>query len=223
MSIPDAIAIDGPVASGKTAVGRGLARRLGVRFLDTGVMYRAITWLALERGLSISDEDKVSSLAESVNIGLERGDTEDRLVVDGTDVTDHLRDLIVEQHVSEVSAVARVRTALVERQRGIASQGPVVMVGRDIGTVVLKNAGLKIFLKASVDVRAERRHKEILAKGLASDLVQVKADLARRDKLDTERVNSPLLAADDAEIIDTDDFGVEDVITKILKLAESSK
>lgn len=223
MSITNSIAIDGPVASGKTAVGRGLAKRLGMRFLDTGVMYRAVTWVALERGLDIANEQQLSALAESVQMSLVPGDSEDRLILDGVDVTGHLRDSAVEQHVSEVSAVARVRAALVEQQREIARQGPVVMVGRDIGTVVLENAGWKAFLRASVDVRAERRHREMAEKGMVSDLEHVKADLARRDKLDIERTNSPLRAADDAEIIDTDDLGLEEVITRILELVESSR
>jgi len=137
-------------------------------------------------------------------------------------VTDHLRDATVERHVSAVSAVARVRVALVERQRDIAKQGPVVMVGRDIGTVVLPNADFKAFLDASVDVRAQRRHLEMDGKGLESNLEQVKSDLARRDKLDTERDNSPLRAAEDAAIINTDDLGQEEVVTKLLKIMESS-
>jgi cytidylate kinase len=223
LKIPDAIAIDGPVASGKTAVGRGIARKLGMRFLDTGVMYRAITWIALDRDLDIGDEDQLSTLAELVTMTLVAGDSEDRLLLDELDVTDHLRDAMVERHVSAVSAVARVRVALVERQRDIARQGPVVMVGRDIGTVVLPNADFKAFLDASVNVRALRRHLETVAEGLESNLEQVKADLARRDKLDTERDNSPLRAAEDAAMINTDDLGLEEVITKMLKLMESSK
>ena len=160
-----AIAIDGPVASGKTAVGRELARRLSISFLDTGVMYRAVTWAALERGIDVGDEQGLSSLAESVHMSLVPGESGARLMVEGVDVTGHLRDAVVEEHVSQVSAVARVRVALVELQRAIAHQGPIVMVGRDIGTVVLENAEFKAFLQASVDVRAERRHEELIAKG----------------------------------------------------------
>ncbi len=186
-------------------------------------MYRAVTWIALDRNMHIGDEDQLSTLAESVRMTLVTGDSEDRLFLDEVDVTDHLRVATVERHVSEVASVARVRIALVERQRDIASQGPVVMVGRDIGTVVLPNAEFKAFLDASVDVRAQRRHSEMVAKGLESNLEQVKADLARRDKLDTERDNSPLRAAEDAAVINTDDLGLEEVITKILKLMESSK
>jgi len=186
-------------------------------------MYRAITWIALDRDLDIGDEDQLSTLAELVTMTLVAGDSEDRLLLDELDVTDHLRDAMVERHVSAVSAVARVRVALVERQRDIARQGPVVMVGRDIGTVVLPNADFKAFLDASVNVRALRRHLETVAEGLESNLEQVKADLARRDKLDTERDNSPLRAAEDAAMINTDDLGLEEVITKMLKLMESSK
>jgi cytidylate kinase len=223
LNIPDVIAIDGPVASGKTAVGRGIARKLGMRFLDTGIMYRAVTWIALDRNMHIGDEDQLSILAESVRMTLVTGDSEDRLFLDEMDVTDHLRVATVERHVSAVASVARVRLALVERQRDIAKQGPVVMVGRDIGTVVLPNAEFKAFLDASVDVRAQRRHSEMVAKGLESNLEQVKADLARRDKLDTDRDNSPLRAAEDAAVINTDDLGLEEVIIKILKLMELSK
>jgi len=223
LTIPNAIAIDGPVACGKTAVGRELAQRLDMRFLDTGVMYRAITLVALYRGLDIGDEQKLSALAESVHMALVPRESEDRLFVDGVDVTERLRDAAVERNVSHVAALARVRAALVERQREIAHGGPIVMVGRDIGTVVLKDAGFKAFLRASVDVRAERRHKEIIAKGLSADLEQVKADLARRDKLDTERANSPLRAAEDAVTIDTDNLGLEEVIEKLMSLIESSR
>ena len=217
------IAIDGPVASGKTAVGRELARRLGIRFLDTGAMYRAVTWIAVDKGLDIGDEEQLSVLAESVKMSVVAGESEDRLIVDGVDVTDHLRDTVVEQNVSQVSAMARVRQALVALQRQIAHHGALVMVGRDIGTVVLQDAGFKAFLRASVDVRAERRHREMTTNGLSTDLGQVRADLARRDKLDTERAHSPLRAAKDAVIIDTDALGLDDVIEKILSLVGSPK
>ncbi|MCI0770772.1 MAG: (d)CMP kinase [Chloroflexi bacterium] len=218
-----AIAIDGPVASGKTAVGRELARRLSISFLDTGVMYRAVTWAALERGIDVGDEQGLSSLAESTHMSLVPGESGDRLMVEGVDVTGHLRDAVVEEHVSQVSAVARVRVALVELQRAIAHQGPIVMVGRDIGTVVLENAEFKAFLQASVDVRAERRHEELIAKGMTADLAQVKAGLAQRDKLDTERAHSPLRPAEDAVIIETDHLGLEEVITRLMSLLGSPR
>lgn len=219
MPLPTSIAIDGPVASGKTAVGGLVARRLGYRFLDTGAMYRAVTRAALERGTNLADEDALTRLASSLKMHLIAGGAGDRLIVDGEDVTDHLRDARVERAVSPVARVSGVRSALVRQQQAIAGESPIVMVGRDIGTVVLPNAKLKVFLRASVEVRARRRYLELKSKGEAPDYRQVAEDLMRRDKIDSERADSPLRPAEDAFQLDTDHMGVEQVVEKILSIA----
>ena len=211
------LAIDGPVASGKSTVGRLVAARLGYRFLDTGTMYRALTWAALRRGLDFGDGDALEALARSVRLEVtpaDDGGSGDRLLLDGVDVTGHLRDLEVERWVSALSAVAGVRRVLVAAQRAMAAQGGVVMVGRDIGTVVLPDAPVKVYLEASVTERARRRHAEV--DGPTEDEVQ--AELRRRDALDSERADSPLRAADDAVVIETDGMGIEAVVERIVAL-----
>ena len=214
------IAIDGPVASGKTSVGRLLAERLGYRFLDTGIMYRAVTWAAMQRGLDLGDRAALGRLASVLEIRLTSGEGGDRLVVDGLDVTDLLRDHEVERGVSLVAAASGVRSALVEQQRRIAGDGAIVMVGRDIGTVVLHDASAKVFLMASVGVRAHRRHQELRTRGDSIEYQEVVDDLVRRDKIDSERADSPLRAAEDAVQIDTDNLEIEEVVQEILSIVE---
>ncbi len=221
MSELSSIAIDGPVASGKTAVGRVVATRLGIRFLDTGTMYRAVTWVAIQLGTDLDDDDALTAIAESVDMRLVAGDAGDRLIVDGQDITDHIRDRDVERGVSLVSAVSGVRTALVGQQRVVASQGSIVMVGRDIGTVVLPDADVKVFLQASMEVRAKRRYDELRSLGKSPNYQHVTDDLARRDKIDSERADSPLRRAPDAVLLDTDDLTVEEVVRRIQGVAEA--
>lgn len=213
------IAIDGPVASGKTVVGRLIAQRLGCRFLDTGIMYRAVTWIALSRGVELGDGEALTELAMSLEMRLVPGEAGDRLLVDGEDVTGSLREPEVDRGVSQVSAVSGVRRALVEQQRAIARQGSIVMVGRDIGTVVLPKADVKVFLTASVEVRARRRYSELQEKGSDISYEQVTSDLEWRDRIDSERADSPLRPADDAIQIDTDSPSVEDIAKRILAAA----
>ena len=220
MSGTPGIAIDGPVASGKTVVGRELASRLKRRFLDTGNMYRVVTWAALDRDIGLKDERALQELAEAIEIRLVPVDGSDRLLVDGRDVTDLLRRREIDGGVSDVSAVPGVRRALVRQQRAVADQGPIVMVGRDIGTVVLPDAKVKVFLKASARVRARRRHEENVDKGLTTDFDQVLMDLKKRDRQDSERADSPLRPADDALEIDTDSLSVEEVVELILEQVE---
>ena len=217
------IAIDGPVASGKTVVGRLVAQRLGCRFLDTGIMYRAVTWVALSRGVGLGDDEALAGLATSLEMRLVPGEAGDRLLVDGEDVTDFLREPEVDRGVSQVSAVLGVRRALVEQQRAIASEGSIVMLGRDIGTVVLPDADVKVFLKASVEVRARRRYSELQEKGSDISYDQVASDLERRDRIDSERAASPLRPADDAIQIDTDSLSVEDIAERILAELKASQ
>ena len=209
------LAIDGPAASGKSVVGREVARRLGVRFLDTGAMYRAITWASIERRVDSDSARELSSIAAHAEMRLVAAPDGDRLLLDGEDITDSLRLPEVDANVSAVSAVSGVRTALVAQQRVIAADGPIVMCGRDIGTVVLPNAPLKVFLTASPEVRAARRAAD-METGEGSDRKQVLAELRRRDRIDSERDDSPLRPADDALIICSDHMTVDEVVRKIM-------
>ena len=214
------IAIDGPVASGKTVVGRGVAGRLGFRFLDTGVIYRAATLAALQRGVDLKDRPALTEMAGSIEIRLV-GEAGERLVLDGVDVSDKLREPRVERGVSLVSKVPGVRSVLVARQRALASDGEIVMVGRDIGTVVLPDAPVKIFLTASVEVRAHRRYEETMSPGDSSTYESVVAELESRDKMDSEREQSPLRAAADAVVVATDDMNIPELTAEILRVAKS--
>lgn len=226
-SAPRTIAVDGSAASGKSTVGRRLAAALGYPFLDTGIMYRAITATALQRGVDPHDPDALGRLARSVKMQVEpgspaTGDTS-RIFVDGVDVTEELRTQAVEDNVSIVSRAPEVREAMVAQQRSIAGQRPVVMVGRDIGTVVLPKADLKIYLDASIDERARRRHAEFEALGRDASHEAVLEDIRRRDQIDSERAVSPLRPADDARIIDTDGLTLEQVLEAALALLESEE
>ena len=183
-------------------------------------MYRAVTLAALCRGVSTDDDGALSKLTADMKIEAVLGDGVQRLLVDGKDVTGRLRDAAVERVVSRVSEVPGVRAALVRRQREMSAETPTVMVGRDIGTVVLPDAGLKVYLEASVEVRARRRHRELAAKGDPPPLAQVIDDLTRRDRMDSQRADSPLRAADDAVRIVTDDLDVEGVVELVMEMIE---
>ncbi len=214
-----AIAVDGPVASGKTTVGRLLALKLGYRFLDTGVMYRAITWAALEAGVSPKDSQPLVTLAREQKMEVAFQQNGQAVVlVDGRDVATHLRETRVEESVSLVSLVPGVRDILVALQRGLAEDGRMVMAGRDIGTVVLPDAPLKVFLTASVAERARRRHAELQASGRSVSYQEVLEELAKRDKLDSERKVAPLRPATDAHVVNTDGLTIEVAVERILDL-----
>jgi cytidylate kinase len=206
------------VASGKSAVGRELARRLGYRFVDTGLMYRAVTSLALERGIDLRDEAALARLAAGVDMTVDG----ERVLAAGQDVTARLRSTEVGEAVSLVSRVPEVRRAMVALQRRLAEQGGVVMAGRDIGTVVLPAAPLKVYLDASVEERVRRRHRELAAMGRSETVEQVREELALRDRIDSGRDVSPLRPAEDAEVIDTDHLSLEDVVGRILELVSCS-
>ncbi|MBI4198975.1 MAG: (d)CMP kinase [Chloroflexi bacterium] len=221
MSQPPVIAIDGPAASGKTTVGRRLAARLGYRFLDTGLMYRAVAWAALAEGIDLEEAGALSALARRrrLRVAFGSGD-EARIWVDGREVTPLLADAGVEEAVSPVARVAGVRKALVAQQRRIAREGPIVMAGRDIGTVVVPGARLKVFLTASEEERARRRVAELKDMGRAAGYSRVLEELERRDRMDSTRAVSPLRPAPDAQIIATDGKTVDDVVELILSLWE---
>lgn len=210
------------MASGKSAVGQLVARRLGYRFVDTGLMYRAVTWLALDRGVDPHDEAALARLVRSAGIALEPGPPAApeavRVRVDGTDVTDRLRSAEVGEAVSLVSRVAAVRSAMVALQRKLAQEGRVVMAGRDIGTVVLPDATLKVYLDASPKERIRRRHEELRSMGKDTSLEQVRDELALRDAIDRGRDVSPLRPARNAVVIDTDSLSLDEVAGRILEL-----
>ena len=215
------IAIDGPVASGKTTVGKALAVQLNYRFLDTGVMYRAVTWFALQRSISDGDKGKLGSLARELSFRIP-GPIDDKgsvLFVNGEDLSRVLRTPEVNEHVSRVSAISSVREALVKKQRVLAGGGGIVMVGRDIGTNVLPDASLKIYLDASPEQRAHRRYQERLAEGSNTDFADELRELENRDRQDQERRMAPLRPAGDAVVVLTDGLGVEEVTKLLMELA----
>lgn len=219
MSKASVIAIDGPVASGKTTVGRLVAQRLGYRFVDTGQMYRAVTWLALRRGRDLEDDAGLTKLAAESPVTLSDGG---RVIIQGHDVTDEIHSREVDAAVSEVSAVPGVRKSLVDQQRRLAEGGNIVMVGRDISTTVLPQSGLKVFLSASVEERARRRYCERKENG--QDKYETILDnLRKRDDIDSNRAVSPLRPADDAYILDTERLDAEQVADKIVELMEQKR
>jgi cytidylate kinase len=226
MSYPKIVAIDGPAASGKTTIGNQLAERWKYLFFDTGVMYRAVTWLALEKQIPIKDEPAVSALAENVQIDVEPPSKDDGreydVLADGVDVTWHLRNPKVDAKVSKVSTYAAVRKALTKQQRRIGLRGRVIMVGRDIGTVVLPEADLKIYLDASVDERARRRFNQRIDRGEQAEFPKILKMLMKRDKKDSTRKIAPLRAASDAVVINTDTLSVTEVLSEIEKYAQES-
>ena len=224
MPKPSIIAIDGPVAAGKSTIGRLLAQRLGYRFLDTGEMYRALTWKALKLNIDLEDEAELSQLASSTEIefvprprGNERYCS---VLVDGCDVAMEIHALEVEAGVSLVAKVAGVRRVMVERQRKLAQDGEIVMAGRDIGTTVLPHAELKIYLSASFEVRARRRYQEVIERGETVDYQAILAELVRRDEIDSQRPISPLEPASDARMIDTDGLNPDQVLAEILSMMD---
>jgi cytidylate kinase len=214
------IAIDGPVAVGKSSVGSLLARRLGYLFFDTGMMYRAFTWKVLKSGISPDDEQKLCKLATRTEFDfIPSKEGALSFFVDGEDVSSKLLCAEIEEVVALIAKLAGVRQAMVSEQRKLAQRGKIVMAGRDIGTVVLPWAELKIFLTASTEERARRRYNELLGRGENSSLEIVLADLKRRDEIDIHRSVSPLKPAEDAVIINTEDVSLEQVVDKIYTLA----
>jgi cytidylate kinase len=221
---PSIIAIDGPAASGKSTVGGLLAERLGYVCFDTGVMYRAVTWVALERGVPIEDEAGVTALAERLAIDVVRPTADDgrqyTVLADGQDVTWQIRRPEVDRGVSPVSAYPGVRSALTKQQRRIGRKGEIVMVGRDIGTVVLPDADLKIYLDATAEERARRRYREMVSRGESAGYDTVLASVRRRDQIDSGRALAPLRAADDAVVIDTTSLNIDQVIERVFALVD---
>jgi CMP/dCMP kinase len=221
---PSIIALDGPAASGKSTLAKTLADSLGYLFFDTGVMYRAITWIALQHDMNLRDETSITELAQKAQIDIRPPSKADGracdVVIADKDVTWDMRGEDVDANVSVVSAYAGVRQALSEHQRRIGLRGKVVMVGRDIGTVVLPEADLKIYLDASAEERAKRRFDEIIARGDKADYDEILRKVIERDRIDSTRAVAPLRPADDAVIIDSDMMTAEQVVARVMELCK---
>lgn len=216
-----AVAIDGPAGTGKSSVSRGLAQELGARYLDTGAMYRMVTLAVVRAGIDPADADAVGQLAATVEMSVDYDPAGDRYYLSGEDVSGEIRGDAVTRAVSAVSSVPAVRTRLVGLQREMADgPGSVVVEGRDIGTVVLPDAPVKIFLTASAETRAKRRNDQNVASGLVDDYEGVLADVRRRDHLDSSRPVSPLRAAPDAVVVDTSEMTEAQVINYLLDLVK---
>ena len=209
------VAIDGPAGAGKSTVAQMAAKELGFTYIDTGAMYRAVAWKSLQQGKTVTDA-LINDVVKDIDIVLDYKEGKTKVFVDGTEVTAAIRTPEVTGIVSQVAALGPVRERLTDLQRKMATQGSVIMDGRDIATNVLPNADIKIFLTASIEERADRRYKEMKAKGYDVDLKKLQEEIAARDKADSEREISPLVQAEDAELLDTSDMTIEEVVKAIL-------
>ncbi len=214
------IALDGPAGAGKSTIAKQLAARLDYVYIDTGAMYRAVTLAALEQSLDLNNGEVLGELMKSLDIRLTPGENGQRVFIGDREVTDAIRSIEITNNVSFVARQKEVRAALVTAQRKLADQGGIVMDGRDIGTVVLPDAELKVFLTATVEERAARRHRENIARGMASDITVLQEEIALRDKRDSEREVSPLRQADDALYLDTTEMTIDQVVDRLMELAE---
>ena len=212
---PLQIAIDGPAGAGKSSVAKVLARRLGCIYLDTGAMYRAVTWLALQKQVAFDDMEGIKDLLQTIELEFKDVDGMQHLYCNATDVTEAIRTPEISANVSAVSMIPQVREAMTAQQQKIAAGSDVLMDGRDIGTTVLPNARYKFFLTASLEERARRRALELEQKGIAVDMEQLIADIALRDKKDSEREVSPLKQAEDAVLIDTSSLTFDEVVENL--------
>ncbi|HEX9496290.1 MAG TPA: (d)CMP kinase [Candidatus Limnocylindria bacterium] len=220
MATPRTIAIDGPAGAGKSTIGALVAERLGYLFLDTGAMYRAVALAALRKRIDPDDAEKLTALATSARVMIGPPTKQDgrayTVLLDGSDVTWDIRSADIDRIVSQVARVPGVRDAMVAQQRALAGQNRVVMVGRDIGTVVLPDAEKKVFLTASAGERARRREEELASRGERRPRQELLHEILRRDQLDTERVVSPLKAAEDAVVVQTDGLSVREALDRVL-------
>lgn len=214
------VAIDGPASSGKSTISKFIAKETGFLYLDTGAMYRATTLAFLRNNISVDDASAIDELLENLVISFKNTEDGQLVYLNGEDVTREIRDLEVTRNVSEVSAIKAVRVKLVKMQQEIAENHSIIMDGRDIGTVVLPNAELKIFLVASVKERALRRFRENQEKGIELSLEKLEEEIAHRDFLDSTRKESPLKKADDAIEIDTTSLSIQEVVSKITNLIQ---
>lgn len=215
------VAIDGPAGAGKSTVAKILARRLGYTYIDTGAMYRAVAWWAQQSRVDTTDEAALSALARQADIELRyQGDGSCVVLLNGQDISAAIRTPAISRLVAYVAKIPGVRAAMVELQRKMAAGGGVVMDGRDIGTFVLPDADVKIFLTASVKERALRRYRELAARGYAVDLAALEQEIASRDHIDCTRAVAPLIQAPDAVLLDTTALSIEAVVEEILRLCQ---
>ena len=214
------IAIDGPAGAGKSTVARKVAKELSMVYIDTGAMYRALTWLAFEKKINVDEEESLFHLLKESDIRFQNEGEAILVKMNGEDVTEELRKTDITNFVSYTAKHPPIRREMVRKQQLLAAEGGIVMDGRDIGTAVLPNAEVKIFLTASVEERAKRRHEEQLSKNMVSDFEQVKKEMAERDKIDTERDTDPLKKAEDAIEMDTTSLTVDDVVSRICQVAK---
>ena len=212
------IAIDGPAASGKSTAAIGVAKRLGITYLDTGAMYRAVTFGLIENNIGFKDSYKIESFLEKIEIKFSESQTGVHLALNGRDITKEIRSALITNNVSEVSALKTVRKSMVIIQRKMAEVDDCILEGRDIGTVVFPKADFKFFLIANKKTRAERRLEDLKAIGEEGSIEEVMIDLKNRDDKDSSRMHSPLKKSDDAIIIDTSDIGINEVIDKIVNI-----
>ena len=220
----NSIAIDGPAGAGKSSIAKALSKRLGYIYIDTGAMYRAVALFFLDEGVKDSEDSRIESLLEKLDISIKYEDGTQKVFLNGVDVSDKLRLEQIGKLASKFSAIGSVREKLVALQRKLAKKENVVMDGRDIGTVVLPNADLKIYLSASSKVRAKRRYLELLEKGNTDlDINLIEDEIIKRDEADINREISPLKQAEDAYYLDSSDMTLEEVVSKILSMVKEEK
>jgi len=217
------IAIDGPAAVGKSTMGKLIARELGFLYIDTGAIYRAITWKVLKNNINISDENIISNLVSNICVTIKKANCKSlndyyHIFIDGEDVTEKIRDPRIDQNVSQIARLPKIRKQLIYLQRKLAEKGNIVMEGRDIGSVILPQADIKFYFTASEEERIKRRHKELMNKGYSIDYEEVKKQIIKRDKIDSKRKYAPLIKAKDAIIIDSTEKSIEEVKDNILKI-----
>ncbi len=217
------IAIDGPAAVGKSTMGKIIARELGFLYIDTGAIYRAITWKVLKNNINVYDEDTISNLVSNTCITIERANSKRlndyyHIFVDGEDVTEEIRNPRIDQNVSQIARLPKIRKQLIYLQRKLAGKGDIVMEGRDIGSVILPQADIKLYFTASEEERIKRRYKELIDKGYNIDYKEVKKQIVQRDEIDSKRKYAPLIKAKYAILVDSTGKSIEEVKDKILTI-----
>ncbi|MFN2363649.1 MAG: (d)CMP kinase [Halarsenatibacteraceae bacterium] len=218
----ETIAIDGPSGAGKSTVAKIIATKLDFKYIDTGAMYRAVTYLVLEKDINIEDEESINQIAKNISIDFSTPDKNGNVLVfvNSRNLTDQIRSVEVDNNVSKVASIPEVREVMLNKQRELAGNNSVVMDGRDIGTRVLPDADLKIFLTATLEERAKRRYYDLVEKEINIDLAEVEENIKMRDEKDSNREHSPLKEAEDSYKIISDDLGPEEVADKIISLLE---